>query len=199
MARGGRNNKRGQKPKKEFDEVLLEVRRVTRVTTWWRQLSFRAIVLIWNRKGKIGVGVAKWWDVSIAVNKATREAYKKVVVAPITESSSVPYEQVTKFKSAVVKLIPAAPGTWLKAWSSVRMVLELAWYNNILSKIMWTNNKLNNAIATVQALSTFKNGKSPKRKVEAKKDEKKEETKDKKPAAKKAPTKEAPAKKEETK
>lgn len=166
-----RDNRRGQKPKKEFDEVLLEVRRVTRVTTWWRQLSFRAIVIIWNRKGKIGVGVAKGSDVSIAVNKATREAYKSVVETPITESFSVPYEQVTKFKSAVVKLIPAAPGTWLKAWSSVRMVLELAGYNNILSKIMWTNNKLNNAIATVKALWAFKKGKTPKKKVVTKKAE----------------------------
>ena len=200
MARG-RDNRRGQKPKKEFDEVLLEVRRVTRVTTWWRQLSFRAIVLIWNRKGKIGIGVAKWSDVSIAVRKATREAYKSVVETPITDSQSVPYEQVKKFKSAVVKLIPAAQGTWLKAWSSVRMVLELAWYNNILSKIMWTNNKLNNAIATVQALSSFKKGKSPKEETVAKK----EDTKEEKPAAKKkAPTKKKtpakkPAEKEETK
>lgn len=190
MARD-RNNRRGQKPKKEFDEVLLEVRRVTRVTTWWRQLSFRAIVLIWNRKGRVGVGVAKWSDVSIAVTKATREAYKTVVTTPITDSQSVPYEQVTKFKSAVVKLIPAAQGTWLKAWSSVRMVLELAGYNNILSKIMWTNNKLNNAIATVKALSSFKNGKSPKKKAPAKTEWKaKTATKAKAPKAeKKTPAK----------
>ena len=150
--RGRRNNK----PKKEFDEVLLEVRRVTRVTTWWRQLSFRAIILIWNKKGKIGLWVAKWSDVAVAVQKATREAYKNIIDAPVTETDSVPYELTHKYKSAVVKLIPASSGTWLKAWSSVRRVLELAGYNNILSKIMGTNNKLNNAIATLQALGLYK-------------------------------------------
>lgn len=151
--------RRGQKPKKEFDEVLLEVRRVTRVTTWWRQLSFRAIILIGNKKGKIGLGVAKWSDVAIAVQKATREAYKSVIVAPITDTESVPYELTHKYKAAVVKLIPASSGTGLKAGSSVRRVLELAGYTNMLSKIMWTNNKLNNAIATLQALGLYKKNK----------------------------------------
>ena len=153
--RGGRGRGRN-KPKKEFDEVLLEVRRVTRVTTWWRQLSFRAIIIIGNKKGKLWLWVAKWSDVSIAVQKATREAYKNVITAPITDADSVPYEITHKYKAAVVKLIPASSGTWLKAWSSVRRVLELAGYNNILSKIMWTNNKLNNAIATLQALGAYK-------------------------------------------
>ena len=160
-SRGGNRWRRGRrwrrdKPKKEYDEVLLEVRRVTRVTTWWRQLSFRAIILIWNRKGKVGLWVAKGWDVSIAVRKAAREANKNIIEVPITESQSVPYETVTKYKSARVKLIPAADGTWLKAWSSVRSVLELAGYSNILSKIMGTNNKLNNAIATLHALWGYK-------------------------------------------
>ena len=192
MAR--RDNRRADKPKKEFDEVLLEVRRVTRVTTGGRQLSFRAIILIGNRKGKIGLGVAKGSDVSIAVRKATHEAYKNIVEAPINESSSVPYQKTHKYKSAVVKLIPAAPGTGLKAGSSVRTVLELAGYNNILSKIMGTNNKLNNAIAAVQALSLYKVGKNPKKKVEKVADDAPEA--DKKPKAKK---KAAPkAKKEET-
>lgn len=157
-SRGGRGRK-NQKPKNEFDEVLLEVRRVTRVTTWWRQLSFRAIILIWNKKGKIGLGVSKWSDVAIAVQKATREAYKNIIDAPITNTESVPYELTHKYKAAIVKLIPASSGTWLKAGSSVRRVLELAGYTNMLSKIMWTNNKLNNAIATLQALWLYKQGK----------------------------------------
>jgi len=202
MAR--RNDRSRDRKPKEFDEVLLEVRRVTRVTTWWRQLSFRAIIIIWNRKGKIGLGVAKGGDVSIAVRKATREAHKNIITTPITESLSVPYEIVKKYKAAVVKLIPAAPGTGLKAWSSVRTVLELAGYNNILSKIMGTNNKLNNAIAVIQALDAFKDGKFPKKKKDAKKDAPKDEKKApaKKTTAKKAPAKKKPAakaKKEDTK
>lgn len=156
---------RGQKPKKEFSEILLEVRRVTRVTTGGRQLAFRAIILVWNKKWKIWLGVAKWSDVSIAVRKATHEAYKNIIEAPITESLSVPYWISHKYKAAIVKIMPASPGTWLKAWSSLRMVLELTWYTNILSKIVWTNNKLNNAICAIQALSLYKKWKHPERRT----------------------------------
>jgi small subunit ribosomal protein S5 len=160
-----------EKPKKEFDEVMLEVRRVTRVTTWGRQLSFRATILVGNRKGKIGVGVAKGADVAIAVKKATTEAYKNVVDAPITDTLSIPYAVTTRYKSSEVKLIPASSGTGLKAWSSVRVVLDIAGYTNILSKIVGTNNKLNNVLATIQALSSFKQGRNAKKKVIAKKEE----------------------------
>lgn len=142
--------------KKEFDELLLEVRKVTRVTTWWRQLSFRATVLAWNKKGKIWIWVSKWADVSIAVSKASREAYKNMFDVPLTKAQTVPYAISHKYKSCYIKLIPATQGTWLKAGSSVRSVLELAWYENILSKIVWSNNKLNNAIATVNALCSYK-------------------------------------------
>lgn len=144
------------KPKKEFEELLLEVRRVTRVNTWGRQLSFRAIILVGNKNGKIGLGVSKGWDVQIAVRKATNEAYKNMKVIPITEWGSVPYQTTFKYKSAIIKILPASNGTGLKAGSALRSVLELAGYTNILSKIMGTNNKLNNALATIMALTTFK-------------------------------------------
>lgn len=144
------------KVKKEFDELLLEVRRVTRVTTWGRKLSFRATILVGNKKGKIGIGVSKGPDVSSAVQKASREAYKNMFVVTITGNQTVAYPTVTKYKACVIKLLPATAGTGLKAGSSVRAVLELAWYENILSKIMWSNNKLNNAMATIKALSTYK-------------------------------------------
>jgi len=75
--RGGKD-----KTKKEFEELLLEVRRVTRVTTGWRRMSFRATVLVWNRKWKIGLGLSKWPDVSSAVKKAANEAYKTMFVVP---------------------------------------------------------------------------------------------------------------------
>lgn len=145
-----------EKPKKEFDEVLLEVRRVTRVTTWGRRMSFRATILVGNKKGKIGVWSAKGADVSIAVQKATHEAYKNVFVVPVAAWNTVPYPVVRKFKSAVVKLIPASIGTGMKAWSAVRSVLELAGYENMLSKIIWSNNKINNALATIYALAAYK-------------------------------------------
>jgi len=144
------------KVKKEFDELLLEVRRVTRVTTGGRKMSFRATILVGNKKGKIGIGVSKWPDVSAAVSKASREAYKNMFIVPITGNQTVPYLTTTKYKACVIKLLPATAGTGLKAWSSVRAVLELAGFENVLSKIMWSNNKLNNAMATIRALSTYK-------------------------------------------
>lgn len=144
------------KTKKEFEEILLEVRKVTRVTTWWRRMSFRATVLVWDKKWKIGLWLSKGVDVTSAVKKASNEAYKNMFHVPITKDKSVPYSILNKFKSCSVKIMPAAPGTGLKAWSSVRSVLELAGYENILSKIMWSNNKLNNAIASINALTKYK-------------------------------------------
>lgn len=144
------------KTKKEFDELLLEVRRVTRVTTGGRKLSFRATVLVGNKKGKIGIGTDKGLDVSSAVSKASREAYKNMFQVPITANKTVPYLLTTKFKACRVRLLPASPGTGLKAGSSVRAVLELAGYENILSKIIGSNNKLNNALTTIKALSAYK-------------------------------------------
>lgn len=205
------------KVKKEFDELLLEVRRVTRVTTGGRRMSFRATVLVGNRKGKIGVGTAKGADVTIAVSKASREAYKNIVDVPLTKANTVPYETTTKYKSCLVKLLPAKGGTGLKAGSAVRSVLELAGYENMLSKIIGSNNKLNNAIVTIIALGNykhadfFKNLLEKRNTVEETADDTVEETKPvakeaaKKvpltteekvaPAAKKAPAKKAPAKK----
>ncbi len=144
------------KVKKEFDELLLEVRRVTRVTTGGRKMSFRATILVGNKKGKIWIGLAKGPDVQSAVAKASREAYKEMFVVPLTRNQTVPYPTTTKFKACEIKLLPANAGTGLKAGSSVRAVLELAGYENVLSKIMWSNNKLNNALTTIKALSSYK-------------------------------------------
>jgi len=144
------------KTQKEFEEILLEVRRVTRVTTWWRRLSFRATVLVWNKKWKIWIGLSKGNDVTSAVKKASNEAYKNMFIVPITKADTVPYPIALNYKACFVKLLPASAGTGLKAWSSVRAVLELAWYGNVLSKIVWSNNKLNNALTTIRALSKYK-------------------------------------------
>ena len=201
------------KTKKEFDELLLEVRKVTRVTTWWRRMSFRATVLVWNKKGKIWLGLSKWVDVTSAVKKATNEAYKKMFIVPITKDKTVPYSITNKYKSCIVKVLPATQGTWLKAGSSVRSVLELAWYENILSKIVGSNNKLNNAIACINALSMYKHADHFTAIKEEKVEEAKEETKNEKkvveevkeekvekkaPAKKTTATKKPAAKKEET-
>lgn len=160
--KGGRDN-RDRKPrrqvegKKEYEEKMLEVRRVTRVTTGGRQLSFRATMLIGNKNGKVGLGIAKANDVQSAVAKATHDAYKNIMDVTITADGTIPYPIAKKFKSAQIKLVPARPGTGLKAGSSVRSVLELAGYTNMLSKIVGTNNILNNALLAIDMVSKFKN------------------------------------------
>ena len=175
-----------EKPKKEFDELLLEVRRVTRVTTGGRRMSFRATILVGNRKGKIWLWSAKWNDVAGAVSKATNEAYKGLFQVPVTKGDTVPYELTYKYKSSKVRLLPASEGTWLKAGSSIRSVLELAWYSNILSKMIGSNNKLNNALATILALASYKHADyfSSLRTVKAIEWKEDVEVKDEKPAKK---------------
>ena len=209
-----RKETRREKPKKEFEELLLEVRRVTRVTTWGRRLSFRATILVWNKKGKIGLGISKGNDVASAVQKASHEAYKNLFEVPLTKHNTVPYPISLKYKACLVKLLPASEGTWLKAGSSIRSVLELAGYSNILSKMVGSNNKLNNALATIRALASYKHAdyfsslKTTKaeeakeevaevkeEKTPAKKATKAEKTEGAEKAEKKAPAKKAPAKK----
>ena len=185
-----------EKPKKEFDELLLEVRRVTRVTTGGRRMSFRATILVWNRKGKIWLGSAKGNDVAGAVSKATNEAYKALFQVPVTKGDTVPYALTYKYKTCKVRLLPASEGTWLKAGSSIRSVLELAGYSNILSKMIGSNNKLNNALATILALASYKHADyfSSLRVVKA--IEWKDEAEEEKPAKKAAPKAEKEAKEE---
>ncbi len=200
-----------EKPKKEFDELLLEVRRVTRVTTGGRRMSFRATILVWNRKGKIWLGSAKGNDVAGAVSKATNEAYKALFQVPVTKGDTVPYALTYKYKTCKVRLLPASEGTWLKAGSSIRSVLELAGYSNILSKMIGSNNKLNNALATILALASYKHAdyfsslravkdvekdEEVEEKKPAKKAEKVEEAKEEKKPAKKPAKAEKPAKEE---
>jgi len=202
-----RKETRREKPKKEFDELLLEVRRVTRVTTWGRRLSFRATILVWNKKGKIGLGISKGNDVASAVQKASHEAYKNLFEVPLTKHNTVPYPISLKYKACLVKLLPASEGTWVKAGSSIRSVLELAGYSNILSKMVGSNNKLNNALATIRALASYKHADYFSSLKTTKSDDAAEEVaevKEEKAAAKKeasakaekkAPAKKAPAKK----
>jgi small subunit ribosomal protein S5 len=158
MARPNNRRKGGRKndAPKQFEERLLEVRKVTRVTTGGRQMAFRATMLIGNKKGKVGIGIAKGNDVAIAVQKAVREAYKNIVTVPVAKGSTVPYVLEFKNKASKVRLIPAAEGTGLKAGSSLRTVLELAGYENVLSKIIGSTNKLNVAVTTLEALSSYK-------------------------------------------
>lgn len=141
--------------KKEYSEELLSIDRVTRVTSWWRQLRFRAVMVIGNWKWKVAVWTWKSWEVVEAIAKAVSNAKKKLVTVDI-ENDTVPYNVNVKYKSAKLMLHPASEWTWIIAWWAIRKVLIAAWYKNVLAKRYWSSNLINNARATIKALTSFK-------------------------------------------
>ena len=158
MANDSRNPRRGwkfQKPRKEFREELLSIDRVTRVTAGWRQLRFRAVMLLGNGKGKVGLWTGKSWEVVDAIAKAVANAKKNMVDVKI-ENGSVPYDVTAKFKAAKVMVHPASEGTWIIAGGAMRKVLMVAWYKDVLAKRYGSTNLINNAKATIKALTSFK-------------------------------------------
>lgn len=152
------NNKREEKNQEKdgFESKLLDLARVTRMTAGGRRLRFRAIMVMGNRAGKVGIGVAKGKDVAKAIEKATRLAKKNLITVPIVEET-IPYEVTSKFGAARVLLRPQRKGRGLIAGGTVRIVCALAGIKNISSKILGrTGNKLNNARATIIALEKLK-------------------------------------------
>lgn len=150
---------RSNYPKKEeggFDEKLLDLRRVTRVMAGGKRFSFRATVVIGNRQGKVGVGVAKGKDVAQAIQKAKRVAEKSLVTISIIKGT-VPHEVRAKYCASEILLKPGKEGHGLVAGGPVRVVCDLAGIKNLSAKILGrTPNKLNNARATLEALKKMK-------------------------------------------
>ncbi len=156
--RGARRPRRERTPRarSEFDNKVIDIRRVTRVVAGGRRFSFSVTLVLGNGKGKVGVGLGKAGDTALAIEKATRDAERHLVTVPITEGASIPHDVQVKYASAQVMLIPA-PGKGLKAGSAVRTVLELAGVRNVTTKILSrSKNPLNNARATVLALSKLR-------------------------------------------
>ena len=139
----------------EFDERVVEVQRISRVVKGGRRIRFRALVVIGNKKGKVGMGVAKANDVSEAVRKAVAIAKKNIIFVPIIEGT-IPYEITIEKGSVILVLRPAATGTSIVAGGSIRTVAELAGITDILAKSMGSSNKINNVTAAITALSSFR-------------------------------------------
>jgi len=154
--RDRRQGKKYGKPRDEYQSHLLALDRVVRVTAGGKQLRFRAVVVVGDQKGKVGIGVAKGLDVAQAIDKATKRAKKDVIIIPIKEGT-ISYEVSAKFSSARVLLRPQRPGRGLVAGGTVRVICNLGGIKNISSKILGgTRNKLNNARATIKALQKLK-------------------------------------------
>lgn len=144
-----RFRKRGEKS--EFDQKLLDLARVTRVVKGGRRFSFRATMVIGNRKGRVGVGVAKGADVSEAIKKGYNDA-KKNMITVNTHGKTIAFDVFSKLGSAKVLLKPAREGKGIIAGGAVRSVVTLAGIKDIVSKSLGTSNKLNVARATIKAL-----------------------------------------------
>ena len=143
--------------KSEFQERVLEVRRVTRVVAGGKRFSFRATVVVGNGTGKVGVGVAKGLDVAAAVAKAKRQAEKRMIIISLKGGRTVPYDVEAKYSAARVLLKPATKDHGLIAGGAARAVLELAGVRDVSAKILGrTTNKLTNALATIEALKKCK-------------------------------------------
>lgn len=137
---------------KMYDERVVFVNRVARVVKGGRRFRFQALVVLGDHKGKVGMGLAKGADVSVAVTKATEVAKKQVARIPIYKGS-LTHEVEGRMGGAKIMIMPAAPGTGLIAGGVVRIVLEVAGIENALSKSHGSSNKINTAYATLDALS----------------------------------------------
>lgn len=167
MANGqnaGSRERRNRRPEiqpeeKQFDERTLHIDRVARVVKGGRRFRFRALVVVGDKKHKVGIGSAKGADVTAAVTKATEVAKKSFIEVSLYKGT-FPHETEAKVSGAYILLKPAAPGTGLIAGGVVRTILEVAGVNNALSKSLGSSNKTNTAYATIAALQSLVPAKS---------------------------------------
>ena len=145
-----------QNSRTDWQERVVAIQRVTKVVKGGKKMSFRAIIVVGNEQGKVGVGVGKAGDVITAVKKGVTDGKKNVIQVPLTSSDSIPHAINGRSGAAKLVLRPSAPGSGVIAGGSVRTVLELAGVKNILSKQLGSNNLLNNARATIHGLSCLK-------------------------------------------
>ncbi|MCW6035130.1 30S ribosomal protein S5 [Spirulina subsalsa FACHB-351] len=157
MPKGKKKGRKNQKEQENaFQERVIQIRRVSKVVKGGKKLSFRAIVVVGNERGQVGVGVGKAADVIGAVRKGVADGKKQLVDISLTKSNSITHPARGVAGGAKVMMRPAAPGTGVIAGGAVRTVLELAGVKNILAKQLGSNNPLNNARAAVDALQTLR-------------------------------------------
>lgn len=147
---------RREKEKKEFEEEVLQIDRVTRVVKGGRRLRFRCTVAIGDKKGRVGVGIGKATEVVNGIKKAVEKAKNSLVKVPITDKDSIPHEVKIKHKAARLFIMPASAGTGVIAGGALRKILNLAGIKNVLSKNYGTNNKVVTAQASIMALQKLK-------------------------------------------
>lgn len=145
---------RGDKPRDDFEQKMVDLARVTRVMAGGKRMKFRACMVIGDKKGKIGVGIAKGVDVAAAIQKAVAKARKNIIHVPIV-NGTIPHEVNIKEKSSRLMMKPGKKGSGIKAGGVMRIVLELAGVKDVVGKMLGTNNKINNTKTAVKALNSF--------------------------------------------
>ena len=148
-----RKSNRSKEKESEWQERVVQIRRVTKVVKGGKKLSFRAILVIGNEQGQVGVGVGKASDVIGAVKKAASYGKRNLVSVQLTRNDSIPHIIQGRAGAARVIMRPSAPGSGVIAGGSVRTILELAVVKNILAKQLGSSNPLNNARAATDALA----------------------------------------------
>lgn len=149
-----RMNRKIDQEEKQFDERVLAIDRVARVVKGGRRFRFRALVVVGDKKNKVGVGSAKGADVSTAVSKAVDVAKKNMINVTLYKGT-LPHDALTKVGGANILIKPASPGTGLIAGGVVRTILEVAGVHNALSKSLGSSNKTNTAYAVIEALDSM--------------------------------------------
>ncbi len=144
-----------EKPVSEWEERVVQISRVTKVVKGGKKLSFRAIVIVGNKKGQVGVGCAKAAEVIVAIQKAIADGRKNLITVPIFKTT-IPHPITGRSGAGSVMLRPASEGTGVIAGGAVRSVLELAGIENILSKSLGSKSPLNAANATMEALKSLR-------------------------------------------
>lgn len=156
--RGGRRPDRREKNEEkgeQLDTKIVTIRRVTKMHKGGRRMKISVVVVVGDKKGRVGIGVGKGEDVRGAQDKAVNQAKKNMVFVKL-KGNTIPHEITFKYKSSRILLKPAAPGTGIVAGSSVRQVAEVAGISDVLGKILGADNKVTNAYATVYALSALR-------------------------------------------
>lgn len=151
-----------QEPK-EFEETVVEINRVSKKTKGGNQVRFSALVVVGDKKGRVGAGIGKAPDVVSGIQKAISYAKKHLINVPLKETT-IPYEIVYKFGSAKIILKPAPAGSGIVAGGAVRSVLEVSGIRDIVAKMLGSNNKASNVYAVIEALTKLSEIRSNKEK-----------------------------------